>query len=1310
MGPGDLVVDRFEIEQLAGQGAMGTVFRALDRHAGGVVALKTLRPDATASAERFLRESRALAEIRHAGIVRYVAHGITPGGELYLAMEWLDGEDLSARLKRGAMTIEEAVEFVARVASALGAAHERGIVHRDVKPTNIFLQHGDLSRAKVLDFGVAYVQRAAWSQTMTGQIVGTPAYMAPEQARGDRDIDARADVFSLGCLLFRCLTGRAVFEGNQIAAVLTKVLLEETPRCSDHRADVPEELDDVVSMLLAKNRDARPGNGNEVAKRLSTMASVPSTSRLRERRKSSAPPVLTESEQRLLCLVLVAPDTTQMPLPRTSEATFASAETTLELARAATRTLGAEVQSLADGSIVATLSSTEHPSSASDMAAMAARCGLALRKVVERAPIAVVTGRGLIAGRWPVGEAVDRATRMLAAVRHEPWAERGVFLDDVTDGLLDARFERKRAGAAGDLVALEGEHDRLQGTRVVLGRETTCVGRDRELSALEAMLDESAAESVAHVVLVTGAPGVGKSRLRYELLRAVAASRRAVEVMLARADPTTAGSPLGLVAQLVRRAAGIEEGEPVDVRRGKLVARVERRVPVAERARVARFLGELCGAPFDDDDRQLRAARLDAVLIGDQMRRAFEDWIEAECTARPVLMVLEDLHWADAPSVAFVDSALRLFGDRPWMVLGLARPEVESLFPNLWNERDPTHVRLTPLTKGASEKLLRDIVGDALPADRLKRMAERAGGNPLFLEEIARSAMEHASDADPLATVPQTVLAMMQSRVERLPPELRKVLRAASVFGRTFWRGGVIALAGEGTGDETSAALWELVAREVVSRRPGRRFASEEDLVFRHALVRDAAYAMLTERDRAVGHRIAAEWLVGAGETDPLVLAEHFDRGVDRARAMPHYARAAEQALEANDFPGTVALVDRAIACGAEGETRGELRLRAAEATLLLGRTADCEQNASESVSSLPRGDARWFEARYHEIAARSLQGKLDALDTITSETIDAEPARDAAVPMIRCLFRASTSLFQCGRVVAAMRVYDAATARMTPALEGDPSVRTACCYARVMHAMHSHDAAPSPELFAASLQASLEAGDQRRACNQLLNLGVSLVQLGELDVAEEKLREALSISERLGLTRFRAYTLQNLGHVLAHRGALSEAREVEERAIALGATMKDVRLLGCAHAYLSAIVREQGDAESALVEADHAAEQLRAARPLLPLALATRAQALCALHQNDEALSVATEALTMIDELGTIEEGDALVRLAHVEVLEAMGRDEDATRAREAARRHLLTRAARIDDDARRAKFLENVPEHARTLAAHTNTRTSTP
>ncbi len=212
---GDVLADRFVIEHLAGRGGMGAVYRADDRVTGGPVAVKVLS-GSRGDVGRFAREARVLAELSHPAIVRYVAHGALPNGAPFLAMEWLEGEDLADRLARTGLTVAESLAVARRVAEGLGAAHARSIVHRDVKPSNVLLVAGEPARTKLLDFGIVRLDlpsRAAAipPMTRTGIVLGTVGYMSPEQAVADRALDGRTDVFALGCVLFECLVGEPAF-------------------------------------------------------------------------------------------------------------------------------------------------------------------------------------------------------------------------------------------------------------------------------------------------------------------------------------------------------------------------------------------------------------------------------------------------------------------------------------------------------------------------------------------------------------------------------------------------------------------------------------------------------------------------------------------------------------------------------------------------------------------------------------------------------------------------------------------------------------------------------------------------------------------------------------------------------------------------------------------------------------------------------------------------------------------------------------------------------------------------------------------
>jgi predicted ATPase len=375
---------------------------------------------------------------------------------------------------------------------------------------------------------------------------------------------------------------------------------------------------------------------------------------------------------------------------------------------------------------------------------------------------------------------------------------------------------------------------------------------------------------------VTGEAGIGKSRLAHELVRAIQNRYAGLEVWMGSGDLLRPGLAFGLIGQALRHAARIAASDPIDTRRAKLRARAARRLPDGEEARVARFLGEICGIPFEPGEGDaLGEAQQDATLLGEQTERAWLDFLRAETAAHPVLLLLDDLHWGDLQTVRLVNAALRELSKAPFMTLALARPEVHEIFARLWPDRGLTEIRLKALTTRASERLVRQVLGDPVEAPTLVRIVTTADGHPFYLEELLRAAAEGKGEE-----TPPTVRAMVIARLEDLEGDARRVLRAASVFGEVFWQGGVTALVG-GALKASWVESWlnTLTDREVLVRRPRSRFPDEHEYAFRDLLLRECTYTTLTDGDRTLGHRLAAMWLEAVGETDPTVLDEHHRRG-----------------------------------------------------------------------------------------------------------------------------------------------------------------------------------------------------------------------------------------------------------------------------------------------------------------------------------------------------------------------------------------------------------------------------------------------
>jgi hypothetical protein len=1302
MKPGDLVGDRFVVAELAGTGGMGRVYKATDRRTGAPIALKIIASGDAAADARFDHEARVLAALEHPRVVRYVAHGRAGAEELWLAMEWIEGETLGDRLTRAALRVEESLAVARGVAEALAAAHARGVVHRDIKPSNIVLADGDPARVKVLDFGIAHVLGATRALTRTGTVMGTPGYLAPEQARGDRgSIDARADVFSLGAVLFECLAGRPAFEGTHVMALLAKLLLEEPPRLADVRPGVPPALDALVARMLAKEPSARPSDGAAV---LAALARVGEAEGAGPGEPPAAQRAITTSEQRLLSVVVATPAPEARSAAPAPEARSAALDarpadatapdlwsTRITAIHAATAPLGARVERLADGTLLLVLAGS---GSAMDQAAQAARAALSLRAIVPGARISLVTGRGEATGRLPVGEILERAARMLRPP-DDTKGERGddadpaVRIDETTHALLDARFDVALAESARLLL---GEREIGEAARTLLGRPTPCVGRDRELRHLRDHLEECFDDGQgARVLLVTGAGGMGKSRLRFELVREIGRARPSAMIAIGRGDSMSAGSPFSLLGSALRSVAGIMSGEPSEAQRAKLLALVSRAPPEA-RAHTAAFLGEILGAPFPDGcDPRLRAARQSPSLMVDHIQRAFLELMTAACAAGPVLLVLEDLHWGDAASVKLVDHALRELSERPLAVLALARPEVHVVFPGLWAGRELHEIRLGALPRRAAEILARHALGEALPDAALGPLVERAAGNAFYLEELVRAVAEGRGEV-----LPETVLGMVEARLAALDVEARRLLRAASVFGETFWEGAARALMGATIDTEASdATLRWLVEHELVVRRSSSRFAGEAEYAFRHALMRDGSYAMLTERDRALGHRLAAEWLLGAGEHDPKVIGEHFERSDEPRRAVSHYLRAAEQALLGNDNALLAALTEKGIRLGAEGDTAAAFHALDAESAIY---SFEVERGLAAGEAALrlaPPGSPSECRALGSLVLVALFSQRFDRFDAYLPRLLAIDPAPEA-VPM----FSRGCTVGLTAVTVAGLRGASEACLRrleqVTQATSAsDPHTTAFLCCSRAYWARFAEGdpyAALSLDLEARALFEA--AGDARFFKYEHIQIGYDYLFLGDAPRAEEALRVAvdgLATDGALG-----PVAVIYLARARFLRGDLDEAYALVAPIIAQQ---------GFYRAYASGIAASVHLARGEVDAAERAL--LMDVGPVLSMSiqafwvLAVLVEIRLRQGRFAEALGLADNGLARQAAVGMFWAYPRPELLcARAAALSALGQKEAARATWREARAEILERAGKIADPDLRRSFLENVQTNARILA----------
>lgn len=282
--PGELGwLAHYRVVRLLGQGGMGVVFEAIDTHLERPVALKVMKPESAedeSARQRFLREARALAAVKNEHVV--TVHHVGEANRLpYLAMEFLQGQPLDDWLKtRGRPSVAEIIELGMQIGDGLSAAHERGLIHRDIKPANIFLEkleHPPRFRAKILDFGLARVLQDRGNLTDPGRVIGTPGYMAPEQVEG-LAVDARSDLFSLGCILYELSTGVQPFAASNAVAILMAVLNRTPQAPAELNRDLPAGLVNLIERLMAREPGRRPASARAVVEALHAVVGSPTTS------------------------------------------------------------------------------------------------------------------------------------------------------------------------------------------------------------------------------------------------------------------------------------------------------------------------------------------------------------------------------------------------------------------------------------------------------------------------------------------------------------------------------------------------------------------------------------------------------------------------------------------------------------------------------------------------------------------------------------------------------------------------------------------------------------------------------------------------------------------------------------------------------------------------------------------------------------------------------------------------------------------------------------------------------------------------
>jgi predicted ATPase len=1170
--PGELVAQRFEILAPLRSGGLSTVYKAQERRTGRVLALKLIAtPDNEPGLRaRFERELQILTRLSHPNIVECFGSGALGPEQAYVVLEWLEGEDLADLAPRSSLSLRHVLLLLEQVAEALGCAHRHGIIHRDVKPANIFVLRGEPGappRVKVLDFGVAKRPGIDDGLTRAGAILGTPAYMAPEQAHQATDVDARADLFSLGVVAFELLAGRLPWSSSSDLARLARILVERAPPLAEAAPGIPGPIASLVDGLLAPELEARIATAAEVSAVLRACLDALPAAKLDQVRGGSRADSGEAGRTATLQLAGAVAVTKDVPGPP-------------------------EVEQLDDP-----LERTDQhqlPSRGDEHAGKEPTVLLALQ---ARAPSEEGSERG------------DGATRLVARQLPSDWSAQD---STVALSLPEALRQEARVGLSVRARALEPEVRALSdvGAEDFAGTpplaalsyvdhrpQHVLFGRVVEVERLRgrALLPLTSGRSAYTVVV--GPAGFGKTHVRAEVARLVRAGPRAPHLFAGRAEEVLRTAPFSFLGRLLRAEVRLDgprtasevaerlleliPAEPVlddagdrgleeetgavtlpgarAPRSGRPVR--ARRAPTQEERRrgLAAFLAEGLGLPAPEHP-LLEAARREPPLLGEEVRRAFELVFERLALERGLVLLIDDAHALDPQSARVLARLLQPARSLPIGLVVFALPH--------FLERDTRHasplaaldaleaevMELLPLEPRAMRELTRSLAKSPLEGATLEQLVTRAGGNPLYLEHLVR-ALQSAELLRPGASgeltlvaqdeapgsdrVPPTVAAALNARISLLEPTLQKALTAAAVNGEVFWAEAV-AQSVEQPLDDTMVALDRLLVEGFVRRRASSRYPTETELEFTHAAVRSVALSRLERRRRLLFEARAAEYLARVGEREPAVLARHLAGSGDAEAAAQRFAEASSRSLAFGDASSAAQLADEGLAL-AEGLATAD-RVRLLEllerAALLSADPASGLEALAQlaQLSSAPEAHARLAErrSRMAQAAGRFEGARAEAEE---ARRIWAALARPDGVAQADLLAAEASEALGEGRT--ALRGFLAAQAGLTSADVALARARVACGLARVALASGDHRAAE--RRYRAALEAARSEGEPELTFASLLGLAEAARLSGDGERATELLAEASA--EALGRERRLLLRVQR-ALVLAEEGRFEPATE----------------------------------------------------------------------------------------------------------------------------------------------------------------------